>query len=743
MADGIERIRDALQFIPANDRATWVKMGQAVKSELGDDGFDVWEAWSQQDESFEVKAARNVWKSIRSNGKTTIGTLFFEAKANGWVGNGTHEKPTPKQIAERRRNRAEMATLEESRIAAERTNASQKANELWKAAGPALPDHPYLLRKRCKPVTTMRELNVCAVATILGYAPKCDGELLVGRLIIIPVKIDDALSTVEMIDDNGRKSALYGGAKAGGFWAAQALPSGNGPGLTLLIGEGVATTLTAKEVSGHIGIAVLSSGNLTSVARGLCQRYPGAKFVILADLVKSTGEPDHHPIEAALTVGGKVAIPEFGTDRLEAWTDFNDMAKHCGLDAVKRAIANAVVPEVESHQPPHNEGSSNAYTGARHVTLQSAADITPEAIHWLWTGWLAAGKFHILGGAPGTGKTTLAIALAATVSSAGRWPDGTKAEAGNVLIWSGEDDPANTLVPRLIASGANLDRIRFVTGTEGSGGNLPFDPAKDMTGLRDVAQSWGNVRLLIVDPVVSAVAGDSHKNADTRRSLQPLVDLGASLKCAIIGITHFSKGTAGRDPTERITGSIAFAALARVVMIAAKKEQVEAGKPSRMLARSKSNIGPDEGGFAYDLRQIELPQHPGVVTSHVVWGAAIKGTAREMLASADASDDADGGALGEAREFLNDLLANGSVSVKVVKLAATEAGISFATVKRAKKAIGVVAEKIAMNGGWNWKIPRRCSSNTEGAQQNNVSPFDKFEHLRESENDSNIQSEVY
>jgi putative DNA primase/helicase len=138
-----------------------------------------------------------------------------------------------------------------------------------------------------------------------------------------------------------------------------------------------------------------------------------------------------------------------------------------------------------------------------------------------------------------------------------------------------------------------------------------------------------------------------------------------------------------------------------------------------------------------------LPQHPGVFTSHVVWGAAIEGTARDMLASADASDDADGTALGEAREFLNDLLANEPVSVKAVKTAASEAGISFATVKRAKKAIGVVAKKTAMNGGWVWKIQRRGSSNDEGAHQNNVSTFDKVEHLRESENDSDVMSEVF
>ena len=66
---------------------------------------------------------------------------------------------------------------------------------------------------------------------------------------------------------------------------------------------------------------------------------------------------------------------------------------------------------------------------------------------------------HIIAGQPGTGKTTIAIKMAATVSAGSRWPDGSVAKQGNVVIWSGEDDYADTLVPRLEASGAGLRRI--------------------------------------------------------------------------------------------------------------------------------------------------------------------------------------------------------------------------------------------------------------------------------------------
>ena len=118
------RIREALQFIPASDRDTWVKMGMAIKSEVGDAGFDLWEGWRQQADTFNAKDARDVWKSIRINGKVTAGMLFHEAKANGWRDDGTHQKPTPEELAERQRINAERAAQEETRTASERAEAT-------------------------------------------------------------------------------------------------------------------------------------------------------------------------------------------------------------------------------------------------------------------------------------------------------------------------------------------------------------------------------------------------------------------------------------------------------------------------------------------------------------------------------------------------------------------------------------------------------------------------------------------
>ena len=742
MSGDIERIREALQFIDPNDRDTWLKVGMAIKSELADAGFDLWEAWSLQAESFNTKDARDVWKSIRAGGKVTIGTLFYEAKANGWRDDGMHQKPTPEELAVRRRIASERAAKEEAEIARERADTAKNAAAIMKVSTGAKADLSYLARKRVSPVATLREIDAGAAAAILGYPPKSGGDQLTGRLLLVPVKQGDCISTLEMIDGDGRKAALAGrGSKVGGYWATERLPDGDGDDLTLLIGEGVATGLSASEATGHPAIAALSSGNLPAVAKEMRKRYPAAALVILADLVKATGEPDSHAIEAAKVGAGKMAIPDFGSDRDPDMTDMNDLFILDGAEAVARAIANASAPDGAKVQA--DEGNAPAGEYARNVNLIRASDVTPEAIAWLWNGWLAAGKMHVFGGAPGTGKTTISMGLAATVTTGGRWPDGTRSIAGNVVIWSGEDDPADTLIPRLVLSGADLSLVYFIADIREGNERRSFDPARDMEPLRRKLAEIGGVKLLIVDPVVSAIAGDSHKNAEVRRGLQPLVDLAGSMRCALLGITHFSKGTGGRDPVERLTGSLAFGALARVVLVAAKhQEEGDDGRTVRLFCRAKSNIGPDDGGFEYDLHQAELKTHPGIFASSVLWGEAVEGAARELLATADATgDDGEGGTLADAKRFLSDLLVDGPLPTKTIKADADGAGYSWATIRRAQKALGIEPVKEGMKAGWVWRMPgqeaakallenAKMLNNPEDAQQKEVSTFGEIEHLR-------------
>lgn len=368
------------------------------------------------------------------------------------------------------------------------------------------------------------------------------------------------------------------------------------------------------------------------------------------------------------------------------------------------------------HQPDGESGPSGNY--AQDVDLIRASDLSPEPITWLWNGWLAAGKMHVLGGAPGTGKTTISMGLAATVTTGGRWPDGTRSLAGNVVIWSGEDDPADTLIPRLALSGADLSRVYFIADIREGAERRSFDPARDMEPLHRKLAQIGGVRLLIVDPVVSAISGDSHKNAEVRRGLQPLVDLAASMRCALLGITHFSKGTGGRDPVERLTGSLAFGALARVVLVAAKhQEEGEDGRTVRLFCRAKSNIGPDDGGFEYDLHQAELKTYPGIFASSVLWGEAVEGAARELLATADATgDDGDGGTLSDAKRFLVDLLMDGPMRAGEVFKDADQAGYSKRSIQRAANALKIERHKGGMRAGWTWRLPPKMPIPPEDAE---------------------------
>lgn len=342
-ANIVGRIREALSLIDPSDRDLWVTMGMAVHSELGDVGFEIWDGWSQRAVSYCPRAAASTWKSFHAGGKVTIGTLFYEAKANDWRDEGTYQKPTAEELAERQRIATGRSLREDAETARQRKATAEKAAAIWSAATDAQADHPYLLRKQIAPVSTLREINADAAAAILGYVPTSDDVALTGRLLVAPIKVGNALSSLELIDVEGRKTALAGrGTKAGGFWTSQPLPESNGKGLTLLIGEGVATVLSGQDASGHLAIAALSASNLMAVAKVLRERYPAAALVILADLVKATGEADPRAITAAQAVGGVLAIPAFGDQRPEGAKDFNDLAVLRGQAAVAQAIASAL-----------------------------------------------------------------------------------------------------------------------------------------------------------------------------------------------------------------------------------------------------------------------------------------------------------------------------------------------------------------------------------------------------------------
>ena len=376
MHSDIERMKSALAHISPVDRNVWLRMGMALKTELSESGFPIWDEWSQGASTYDGHDARYVWKSIKS-GEVTAGTLFYTAREAGWRDDSQRRESTPEELGKRAQIDSERRAKEEAEIQRGRADAADKAARVWAIATAAMPDHPYLARKQVQPVPTLREIDANRAAELLGYKPKVGDELLRGRLLVVPVRREGSpgLSTLELIDGHGRKTALAGrGTKSGGFWATYKLPEGGGDGLTLIIGEGVATTLSASSAAGCLGVAALSSCNLEKVATALRGRYPAARLVVIADLVKATGEPDTHAVEAARAAGGLLAVPDFGPERDTAEKDANDLQVRHGASAVRACLNSAAAPVMVEPTAGAGKASQSATDG------RSAAWDEPQPI---------------------------------------------------------------------------------------------------------------------------------------------------------------------------------------------------------------------------------------------------------------------------------------------------------------------------------------------------------------------------
>lgn len=363
-----------------------------------------------------------------------------------------------------------------------------------------------------------------------------------------------------------------------------------------------------------------------------------------------------------------------------------------------------VLPMVDTSALMHGTGNQkmNSQNGNRSAFITRGIDIKEKPIRWLWRGFLPKGKLTILAGDAGTGKSTLAFNLAATVTRGEEWADGSRCkEPGNVLIWSSEDDPADTIKPRLIAAGADAMRYGVIDGTQGANRErTAFDPSRDMDALRESVRIIGGVSLLIIDPIVSAVAGDMHRANDVRRSLQPVVDFAQEFDCAVLGITHFAKDGKGKSAMHRVVGSQAFAAFARMVLNTVKDHQTK----ECSFTRAKSNISADGGGFKYSVKPVILTNSE-IETTVLEWGEPETGSATDILKRAEETEPDDNGSkLYAAQHFLKTELAHGPKAASTLIELARNQQISEKTLRRAKDDLNIRAEKHGYAGGWTWML---------------------------------------
>jgi hypothetical protein len=300
-------------------------------------------------------------------------------------------------------------------------------------------------------------------------------------------------------------------------------------------------------------------------------------------------------------------------------------------------------------KPDRNNGSAPPSANESFLVLRKAADIHPEAICWLWPGRIALGKICLIAGPPGLGKSQVTTDIAATVSSGGIWITGEKSGAGDVLFFSAEDDPADTIRPRLEACGANLDRVHIIEAISDKRRERSFSLKSDLEALSAALTARPDVKLIIIDPISAYLGGiDSHNNSDVRGLIAPLAKLAADHGAAVVSVTHLNKGQSD-DPVARIMGSTAFIAAVRTAFLV---QQDPLNHELRLFLPLKSNISSQCSGLAFRIQAHNLPS--GIETSRILWDAKpVTITAREALSpsTADEIDDATGAVEASRRIF--------------------------------------------------------------------------------------------
>ncbi len=340
------------------------------------------------------------------------------------------------------------------------------------------------------------------------------------------------------------------------------------------------------------------------------------------------------------------------------------------------------------------------------AALVAASEIPVKPVNWIFKNWIAEGKFHLLAGRPETLKTTVLLNIIATISAGFYWPDGSAAPCGDCILWSGEDSPEDTLIPRLLRMGADLNKVKFVTGVYDRGPRRSFNPASDMPAiLAAVRQLDTRVLLIGLDPVVSVLGkANSQINAETRIALQPFVDVLAALGCAGFGIHHLRKGSDGDDPLERLAGAGAFGALPRIVWLAARRDDPMPGESRFVISKAKCSIGSIDGKLEYDYDAAPLFDSPDIEATRIIWHRADNsGRVREILE--DASYKQAGPSTrrtAQASDWLSGMLSSGPATLDGLLAKAANAGFTESEIKRARRGLAVTAYQVS--GNWHWRL---------------------------------------
>ncbi len=375
-------------------------------------------------------------------------------------------------------------------------------------------------------------------------------------------------------------------------------------------------------------------------------------------------------------------------------------------DYRNRTITEALSGKTEFYRAPKTIKLADG-TGRKIEALQPEemgkllSNVEPEEISWLWPSWLALGKLALVDGDPGLGKSALTLDLAARLSAGKPFPDGVECEPAGVVLLSAEDGLADTIRPRLDAAGADTSKILALATVPDEDGHdrllsIPEDLGLIEKGIRRVG-----ARLMVVDPLMAFLSSDtnSHRDQDVRRALAPLAGLAERTGASVLVVRHLNKAAAN-NPLYRGGGSIGIIGAARMAFVVGKDPQDE---NRRVLAPTKNNLAIAPASLVFGLEEAE----GGSV--RVKWLGRSEVSAGQLLGTPKEEERAD--ARSEAGEFLSEILADGPVAAREVEDEREDAGITGITLRRAKKALGVITYRENISGQergkgrWMWMLP--------------------------------------
>jgi putative DNA primase/helicase len=349
--------------------------------------------------------------------------------------------------------------------------------------------------------------------------------------------------------------------------------------------------------------------------------------------------------------------------------------------------------------------------------LVRASDVVVRPKQWLWTNHLLRGALELETGIPNIGKSQVQIYLVACVTACRDWPDGAPGllEPANVIMLTAEDTIDQEVVPRLVAAGADLDRVHILKWIRKDDNNRQFLLAEDLEALEKKMIDIGNVALVTIDPITAYMGGkmDSHKTTEVRSQLGPLKDFAERTNVAISAITHPPK-SATQKAIDQFIGSQAFIAAARLAHVCIEEVDNLTGDKTKRVwyTHAKCNPGVRQPTLIYMIEgitvRVNLNSTPiDVLTSHVVWKGSTHITADEAVRAASGnSADKQRGQQDKVQDFLRKALQSGEpVLTKIILDEGAEHGFTPRQLTTARRILRVEAMQIQGHGSkWWWQL---------------------------------------